>query len=320
MQDLFFSRTARPMLIGANSAPYDDDESLFELKLDGERCLAYLDGTGTVLVNRRGLPVGTRLPELDGIHRQVSARCLLDGELITGTGAVRDFDDVKARLASRNLTEISLGARRHPVCLVVFDILYHGGRSVTENSLEERKALLAKTVADSERMALARTVDAAGKAFYGLVLQQGLEGVVGKKKQSLYYPGKRTKAWVKVKNTEEDDYVIVGYALAQHVAMLLLGQYTEAGALVYKGRVTLGLRTADFSAIRQVPHVPSTPFAHLPADAVKKGEDVIWLKPEAVCTVSYIRKMAKGLMRQPHYHRLRLDKAPRDAIATEAQT
>ena len=91
MTDMFASRSARPMLIGRIAQPFDDPDSLFELKLDGERCLAYLDETGAALVNRRGFSLLPRLPELAAIHRQAKARCILDGELVTGLGSKRGF-------------------------------------------------------------------------------------------------------------------------------------------------------------------------------------------------------------------------------------
>ena len=313
MEDLFFARSARPMLIGATSRPYDDADSLFELKLDGERCLAYLDAGETVLVNRRGVDLSPRVPELSGVHRQSSARCILDGELVSGLGGKQDFEGIKTRLARRAHAAAVPAPKRNAAVLVVFDILYCGSRPVTAQPLEARKALLQQTVAESRQMALARTVEKDGKALFELVKQQGLEGVVGKKKQSLYYPGKRTKEWVKVKNVEEDDFVICGYLLSHVVAMLILGQYDEAGRLVYRGRVVLGLRAGDFAAIRQAARAEVSPIAHIPPAAIKPGEVPIWLQPALVCTVSFLHRTAGGLMRQPQYGRLRPDKAPAEA-------
>lgn len=318
MKDPFLSRELRPMLIGRTAKPFDDPGSLFELKLDGDRCLAWLDADETVLVSRRGLELLPRLPELAAIHRQVSARCVLDGEIITGVGGKNDFGNLRSRMTQRDRVKIDWGARQYPASLVVFDILYLGDRLVTARPLEERKALLAQTVTDSERMALARTVDAEGRAFYNLVLQQGLEGVAGKKKSSLYYPGQRTREWVKVKHEQEDDYVIGGYIPAAHVAMLLLGQYDSEGALVYQGRATLGLRSGDFGQVRKAARAEAPPFAQLPPELEKTAAETVWLRPELVGTVTFVNRTQGGLMRQPHFRRLRADKAPQEAVVPEA--
>ncbi len=311
MTDMFASRSARPMLIGRIAQPFDDPDSLFELKLDGERCLAYLDETGAALVNRRGFSLLPRLPELAAIHRQAKARCILDGELVTGLGSKRDFDDLKSRLMHQNRVKVELGARRAPVSFVAFDILYLDDAPVTTQPLWRRKELLAGAVEESAQLALARTVPTQGKAFYALATARGLEGVVGKRLQSLYVPGKRTNDWVKVKNLEEDDYVICGYIPAEHVAMLVLGQYNAKGRLVYKGRVTLGLNTAEFAAVRAVPRAESWPYAEAPPEAERA---TVWLQPALVCTVYFMRRLSGDSMRQPHFRALRPDKAPREAV------
>ena len=311
MEDIFAAKALRPMLIGKTAPPYDDPGSLFELKLDGERCLAYLDKDDVTLVNRRGASLLPRLPELAEIHRQVGARCVLDGEVITGVGGKADFEAVRSRLAGHDPLRTALAAKQAPASLVVFDILYHRDAGVMLRPLEERKELLRKTVADSPRMAVARTVEAQGRAFYQLVLKQGLEGVVGKRKDSLYRPGKRTNDWVKVKNTLEDDYVICGYIPAAHVASLILGQYNARGRLVYKGRATLGLHTDDFHQIQQAPRAGTSP---LDVPMPQKAPGAVWLVPTLVCTVYFMHKTAQGGLRQPHYRRLRPDKAPGEAV------
>lgn len=317
MSDLYAGRSASPMLIGKTAEPFDDKDSIFELKLDGERCLAYLDKNEATLVNRRGFTLLPRLPELADIHRQVGARCILDGEVITGIGGVKDFEGIRSRLASQGGVKAGLGARRFPASLVVFDILYVRDRAVSSLPLMERKQLLETTVSDSPQMNVARYIEGQGKAFYKLVLQQGLEGVVGKKRQSLYHPGKRTREWVKVKNLLEDDYVICGYIPARHVAMLVLGQYSRGGGLVYKGRVTLGLRTGDFGEIRGLPKAATWPFGTPPPLEPAEREKAVWLRPSLVCTVYFMSRTKEGLMRQPHYRRLRPDKAPAEAVVAE---
>ena len=112
-------------------------------------------------------------------------------------------------------------------------------------------------------------------------------------------------------NLEEEDYVSGGYVLAEHVAMLLLGQFSQQGKLVYKGRATLGLRTDDFAQIERAPRADRPPFG---APMPKEEPAAVWLQPQLVCTVDFVRRFEGGSMRQPHYRRLRPDKAPQEAI------
>lgn len=313
MSDLFDTRGVRPMLIGRISDPFDDADSIFELKLDGERCIAYLDAD-TTLVNRQGVKLLGSLPEFSQLHHLAKTRCILDGELIAGIGGKEDFGPLQSRLRQSSTLKKALAQKQSPVTYVVFDILYCQDRDVTGSPLMDRKALLEDTLSQTEQVALARYVPQAGKAFYELVLQQGLEGVIAKRMDSLYYPGKRTKDWAKVKNTLEDDYVICGYSLSEYVAMLMLGQYDGQGQLIYKGRTTLGLRTDAYQRIAEATRADTWPYAAPPPEA--GDANITWLKPTLVCTVSFLQRTEDGLMRQPHFRRLREDKAPNEAIVT----
>ena len=112
--DLFDKKGIAPMLIGQEGEPFDSDEYLFELKLDGERCLAYLDpAEGTELINKRGVKMLAEVPELSGIHKQVKKRCILDGELLVITNGKPDFPAIQKRSLMSNPLKIELEARQH---------------------------------------------------------------------------------------------------------------------------------------------------------------------------------------------------------------
>ena len=98
MRDLFDARAASTMLIGKESEPFDDPECLFELKLDGERCLAYLDGNSVELRNKRGNLLLPKFRELEDINKQVNGRCILDGELAVLVGGKPSFHTLLSRI------------------------------------------------------------------------------------------------------------------------------------------------------------------------------------------------------------------------------
>ena len=307
--DMFDARSARPMLIAGEADAFDDPDWLFELKLDGERCLAYLDAGGTELVNKRGKRVLAKFPELSGLHERVNGRrCILDGELITGQGGMPDFEAIKRRSLMSSAAAIKREASRTPAVFLAFDVLYVGNEPVVSRPLTERKAILDELAQPSESLALSLVVEERGKALQALTQERGLEGVVGKRKQSLYLPGKRSAYWVKIKNWLEDDFVVCGYLPSEGaVVSVILGQYDGRGGLLYTGRALLGKARGDFAEIAGRPPVAGHPFAAAPP---RETREAVWLAPDLVCTVSYMCRTAIGGLRQPHYKSLRFDKTP----------
>lgn len=124
MGDLFQDKNIKPMLIGAEGEAFDSEEYLYELKLDGERCIAYLDAEGTELRNKRNMKMLPKVPELSQIHRQVRCRCILDGELAVIHDGKPDFFLIQKRSMMSNPLKIELESQRHPACFTAFDILF----------------------------------------------------------------------------------------------------------------------------------------------------------------------------------------------------
>jgi len=316
MEDLFVYKNIRPMLIGSSGQAFDSPDHIFELKLDGERCLAYLDGNGTDLRNKRNMKMIMKVPELSDLHLRVRTRCILDGELIIVRDGKPDFFEIQRRSLTSDPFKIGLASKRYPATFTAFDILYHKDRQVTDLSLMERKRLLAETVMENERLAISRYIENDGIAFYKLAEENGLEGIVAKKKESRYLPGVRTKEWIKIKNLIDEDFVVCGYIEKEPgIVSLVLGQYGSRGSenksLIYKGHVTLGISTSDFHIVKSVRRLDDPPFEHVPPG----NRNAIWIEPVLVCTVKYMMKTPGGSMRQPVFKGLRDDKEPEDCIS-----
>ena len=307
--DIFDSKSASPMLIAEMQEPFDSPDYIFELKLDGERCLAYLDKNGVHLQNKRKLILNPRFPELSQIHKHIKTRCILDGEITVLVDGKPDFSQVQRRALMSNKFKIQLAADKYPASLTAFDILYYKDRLVIDLPLMERKALLQKVIkSENDRLAISRYIGEQGKALYDAAAKQGLEGVVAKKKSGIYQLGKRTKDWIKFKNLLDDDFVILGYIEKENnVVSLILGQYKENN-MIYKGHVTLGVSREDFKIIS------GTNTSQPPFEPPKGNENAVWIKPDLVCTVKYMEKTSNGGLRQPVYKGLRDDKEPKDCI------
>lgn len=309
--DLFDLKNLKPMLIKDNVEPFDDPDWLFELKWDGERCVAYLDPKAeTELRNKRNVKMLPKVPELAELHKQVKKRCVLDGELMVLKDGKPDFYEIQRRSLMSNSFRIELAAKQYPATFVAFDLLYLDGEDLMHKPLIERKKLLQRPVKESERLAVSRYVEGQGKAFYELAKAQELEGIVGKRKDSIYIPGKRTDAWRKIKYLLDEDYVIAGYIRKEeHMNSIVLAQYDASGTLKYKGHVTLGVSGKPFQKIKEQPRAIRPPVEY---PAGHGNEDATWIAPSLVCTVEYMQKSDKGGLRQPVFKGLREDKRPEE--------
>ena len=225
--DLFEAKNIKPMLIGIEREPFDHSDYLFEIKMDGERCVSYLGDGATELRSKRNNRLLTKFPELTHLHERVRGRCILDGELIVAVKGKPSFEDVCRRSIMTNKLRIDLAAAQFPATFVAYVILYRDGEDLTGWPLIKRKEVLQGVVRESERLAVSRYVEGKGIALYQAAQEQDLEGVVGKHYESSYQQGARSKLWVKIKYLKDDDFVIAGYIPHGNIVSLVLGQYLE---------------------------------------------------------------------------------------------
>jgi len=302
------------MLIGEESEPFDSPDYIFDLKLDGDRCVAYLDPEAkeTTLVNKRGKLMGSYVPELANLHKQVSKKVILDGELIVTTPDGKpDFEQIRVRTTLTNRMKIERLARLHPASFVAFDMLYLD-RQIIRKPVIERKQLLEEFVCESERLSVSRYIEERGIDYYNLVAEQALDGIVAKQRDSRYYMGERTKEWIKIKNQLDDDFIVTGYIIKRmNVTSLVLGQYNRSGEMAYKGHVILGINRSDFRRIESLPVMAEHPFIDNPP---RGNEDAIWVNPVFVCKVKFMAYTPGGGMRHPIYKGLRGDKEAKEVI------
>ena len=301
--DLFSDRGASPMLIAEIQQPFDSLDYIYELKLDGERCLAYLDQGSAALRNKRDFDLNIRFPELNEIDKAAKVKCILDGEITVFKDGKPDFSIVQRRSLLSSKVKVDLMAARYPACFTAFDILYYGDHQVTDLPLMERKRLLNQAVSERGRISVSRYIENKGVDFYNLVAGQELEGVVAKRKDSLYHMGKRTKDWIKFKRLLDDDFVVCGYLQKRTGTSIILGQY-RGDALVYKGHVSSGMSEADSRRITGI-EKNDCPFPVVPTG----NDGAVWIRPELVCIVQWMPRV-NGALNQPVFKGLRDDKTP----------
>lgn len=297
-----------PMLIGKEQPPFDDKDYIYELKLDGIRILAYLN-TETKILNKRGLNHTDKFPELKQLHTYVKHPCILDGELFIYHDDEINFFEIQRRALLNDPFKIRIAAHQLPASFTAFDILYDNDHWVIDEPLMSRKKRLSSIVKkENARFSISRYIEESGTSLYQLTQQKQLEGIVAKRKDSLYRLHHRTKDWIKCKNLIEDDFIICGYIEKERgIISFILGQYSNH-ILIYRGHVTMGASLSffkDFSVQKG-----SCPFHPLP----KGNEDAIWLKPTLVAIVKYMMETKQGSLRQPVLKAIRNDKDPKECL------
>lgn len=196
----FDNKSLKPMLIGEEREAFDSEDYIFELKLNGIRCLAYVEYDSVDFRNARNINCNHRFPELSNLYIQVKKKCILDGELIILVNGKPNFYALKRRNLLRDDFKIKLMSQKYAASYTVFDILFLENDFINNLPLMERKKLLAQNIYENNRLAVSRYVSEYGIDFYELAKNNGFEGIVAKKKNSKYHFGKKTKEWIDIRN------------------------------------------------------------------------------------------------------------------------
>lgn len=302
--DAFDTKNLSPMLFFEED-PFDSNDYIYELKLDGARCLAYLDNYETVLVNKREKNITNTYPELKEIHKQVKEKCILDGEIVVMYNGKPDFFKLQKRSLLTNNLKIKLLSNKFPVTFIAFDILYLNDKLIIDLPLIERKKLLGNNIIENSRITISRYIEEKGIDFFNLTKAQDLEGVVAKLKNSKYYLGKRSRVWLKFKVYQEEDVVICGYVPKDNsIKDLILGSYDKNNNIYELARVNT---TKDKNIIMKFAEdFPSKPIFN------SENKDIVWMKPYLIGTVKYMMKTKYGGLRQAVFKGLRDDKTIED--------
>src|SRR4051812_27825434 len=235
-----------PMLCTLVDAAFDSPDWTFEPKLDGLRVLARFDGSKLTLLSRNNKPQESRFPEIaEGLRRSLRHPAIIDGEVVCLDEAGKSsFRALQQRFHLDDAAEIRRRMGRHPAFLYAFDVLYLDGFDVTGLPLSRRRELLGDAVAWSDRIRLTTSVPAKGIVAWRRACEAGEEGIIGKRLESRYVPG-RSDAWVKIKCVGKQEFVIAGWTDPQRsrvgLGALLVGYYADDGeTLVYAGKVGTG--------------------------------------------------------------------------------
>ncbi|MDQ3757607.1 MAG: non-homologous end-joining DNA ligase [Actinomycetota bacterium] len=307
-----------PMLAVSGDLPADDGQWAFEVKWDGVRALTYVADGDLRMESRNLLDITPRYPEVHGLADTVgSLGAVLDGEVVTFDDEGRpSFQRLQHRMHVAGARDVQARMLQYPVVYMVFDLLWLGGHATVELPYAQRRQLLEGLGLQGPAWQVPAHHVGDGADVLAASKARGLEGIIAKRLDSVYEPGRRSRCWVKVKNVRRQEVVIGGWLEGTRnrqgrIGALLVGYY-DGGALRFAGKVGTGYtdRTLEELAATLAPLArDNSPF-----DTRVPYKQSHWVDPVLVCEVEFTEWTAGGTLRHPSYKGLRDDKAPQDVV------
>lgn len=305
-----------PMLARPAAKPPASPDYLFELKWDGIRALVSLDEGQLQIHGRNRLDLAPQFPELlapESAFRATSA--LFDGEIVClDPQGKPDFSAVIQRMQQKSESGIQRAQAKHPAVCYLFDCLYLDGRPILNEPLTRRREWLQDAVKTDAPYRLSQAVDD-GPPFFEAARRMGLEGVMAKQRNSPYWPGKRTEAWLKIKTRQTMECLIIGFTRGRGDRQRSFGALHLARAvgaeLKYLGKVGGGFDEQRLKAVH-AELVKLTPVKRPVKDKLLDDARSVWLEPKLTCEVQFASLTKDGLLREPVFVRLRPDLAVRE--------
>jgi bifunctional non-homologous end joining protein LigD len=322
-----------PMLAKNGRIPESDsDEWAYEIKWDGIRALGYADKGRWCMLSRRLEDVTARYPELAQIGEALADRAaILDGEVVAldSDGRPR-FQLIQSRMGLTSAAAIKARVSQTPVDYVIFDLLHLDGHCVRDLPYVRRRELLEELGLEGARWRTPRYRHGGGAGLLEAARRQGLEGIVAKRCDSPYRPGRRSGEWIKERVWRTQEFVIGGYLpgegrRANRVGSLLVGYYDRRASELGKGESqTLRFAGGAGSGLTEelIDYLTrelgrrersESPF-DVGAPTGPKARTAVWCEPDLVCEVNWTEWTNEGTLRQPAFKGMRDDKDPREVV------
>jgi bifunctional non-homologous end joining protein LigD len=310
----------RPMFATKGTVVPRGGEWLHEVKWDGIRVLVRVESGAVRMWSRNENDVTVAYPELQGLAG-LGPDLLLDGEIVALADGVPKFSAIADRMHVRNARRAEQLATVNPVTLIAFDLLAHDGEDLMGRPLTERRARLDALGVAGPHWQVPATYDD-GDMLFTATEQQDLEGIVSKKRSSLYFPGRRSTDWLKFPHRPTLSYVVGGWRLEtdseSRLGAVLVGQPTPKG-LSYRGRVGSGIAgKVGQKLIEFLAPLTSdrSPFCDEVPRVDAKG--TTWVRPEVVVEIASLGMTPGKRLRQPSYLGVREDLSPDDLAGADA--
>jgi bifunctional non-homologous end joining protein LigD len=309
------------MLARLGDLPRDEERWGFEVKWDGVRAIAYSDHGHWELVGRNGTDFSSRYPELRELSRQQGARRLvLDGEVVALDDEGRpSFERMQQRMHLASDSAVKRRMRDLPVTYMIFDLLYLDGHHTLPLPYEQRRELLEALDLNGPAWRTPAYQRGEGSALLDATRRMGVEGIVAKRLDSAYEPGRRASGWIKVKNVHTQDVVIGGWTPGEGRRRTTLGALAvgvmDDGELRYSGKVGTGFTETTLTAVQR--DLDRLGADRSPFTGRQPPKGTAFVEPRLVAEVEYREWTRTGTLRAPSFKGLRYDKDPQDCIREE---
>jgi len=313
-----FPETISPMLATLVDEPFDKPGWMYEVKWDGYRAVALVNNGKVELASRNAKSFNDKFYPICQELQTWKMNAILDGEIVSlNEKGMADFSRLQGWRSEAD----------GQLVYYVFDILWYEGKDLMQLPLHERREILKSILPTSDDIRISENFDTNGIEFFRLAQEMSLEGIIAKKEDSLYFPGTRSKDWLKIKTAERQEVVIGGFTRNQNssklFSSLLVGVFKNKN-FHFTGKIGTGftvklqkelmkkfepLIIADSPFVNEPDVNQPSRFRPNPPKAV-----AVWLKPELICEVSYREMTRDGVMRHPSFEGLREDKKPEEVV------
>lgn len=290
--NLWISRDFKPMLLKETEKPFNSTDYIFEIKFDGIRALLFVSPSEFQIISRNGIDLTNIYPELSIIKKSVKKKTIIDGEIIAiNKKGLPSFSLLQKRNHLKDENRIKKEIITNPVTFIAFDLLYED-KNLTNLSLLERKQRLNK-LKENEYFVISKVFYEDGVKLFRQIKKLGLEGIIAKKKDSLYEINKRVDSWVKIKNLKEGTFYIGGYKdRGTYVISLLLGEYIN-DEFVFVGNVSISKKKGLYTKLIKSHIEKDSPFVN------HKDKMAKYISNKYKCRIEYLERTQNNHLRQP---------------------
>lgn len=294
--NLFRERNFEPMLLSEIKKPFDSEEFIYEMKFDGYRALIFVSPKSISIQSRNKVDLTNQYPELEEIKELVDKPTVFDGEIVSFQNGVPSFSSLQKRGRLSNKKKIEIKSIEEPVVFVCFDILYYG-KDLTNIPLLERKKILSAFL-DTNTFMKTFFIEKNGISLFHKIKKKNLEGIVAKRKDSLYEINKRVDYWIKIKNIYREAFYIGGYSEnpGSNVFSLYLGEYIN-NELSFVGKVFTSKKRDFYETIKKMT-IKKSPF-------VDKEDGFVFVKPELQAEIEFLERSSNGGLRHAVFIKLK---------------
>jgi bifunctional non-homologous end joining protein LigD len=307
-----------PMLARSGNLPRDEEAYGFEVKWDGIRTVLLCDHGHLTLQGRNFTDFTPRYPEVRELARELGARRLvLDGEVVAFDDEGRpSFERLQTRMHLASDSAVRRRMRDTPVTYVIFDLLYLDGHSTMPLAYEDRRKVLEALALEGPAWRTPAYHRGEGTTLLEATRELGIEGILAKRLDCPYEPGRRSSGWIKVKNVCLQDVVVGGWTpgeggRAGHLGALAVG-VMEDGRLVYAGKVGTGFTERTLAMLER--ELQPLRRDESPFEGRQPPKGTVFVEPRLVASVEFREWTNSGTLRAPSFKGLRPDKDPQDCV------